>query len=121
MGEAKLRAEEVAADKARREQDVAQISQVAHFTQDAATFVNGMFATVGDGVIRLTFHEATHAALPPRPRAALAMTPNTAEQIAQTILRIVAAQREQAAAAKLVEIVANDDAGAADAPPAAAE
>ncbi len=116
VGEAKLRQPEIDAIKVQAEQDAANIQQLAHFTADAATFVNGVFATVlENGTVRVTFHEAVHRALPPKPRAALMMTAQTAKNVAEILGRIVKAIDEQNAGdvPHDVGIIPNDDQGTA--------
>jgi hypothetical protein len=90
MGEAKLRAEEIDATKKRAEQDQQAVAQLAHFTADPAVYVNGMFATIAEDTVRVTFHETQHQMLPPKLRASLAMSAQTCENVGNFMVRIAA-------------------------------
>jgi hypothetical protein len=99
MGEAKLRADEIEAMKAKGAEQARQQQMLAFMTQKEAVFVNGFFLSSVGPLARITFLESATQGAPSQPRFATVMHPQDLAQLVQGASRLLDEMAKEAVAA----------------------
>lgn len=106
MGEANLRAEEIAKTKADAEQAMVnaqmqkqQMAQYREMTKEPAVFVNGVYYSAAGELIRMTMIESTIPQLPSNERGSFVMTEDSLDKILGGGAQVLQAMRDAKKAA----------------------